>query len=91
MSYISAFEGAVACEARMRGVDGVVCGQIHRPEIREIGGMLYCNNGDLVESQSALAETYDGDPKIVTWHDIHELLTDISTPDEAQIALPLRA
>ena len=73
VSYISAFEEAVAREARMRGVDGVVCGHIHRPEIREIDGILYCNDGDWVESLSALVETYDGELKIVTWHDIHAL------------------
>ena len=73
VSYISAFEEAVAREARTRGVDGVVCGHIHRPEIREIDGILYCNDGDGVESLSALVETYDGELKIVTWHDIHAL------------------
>ena len=73
VSYISAFEEAVAREARTRGVDGVVCGHIHRPEIREIDGILYCNDGDWVESLSALVETYDGELKIVTWHDIHAL------------------
>ena len=71
VSYISAFEEAVAREARSRGVDGVVCGHIHRPEIREIEGILYCNDGDWVESLSALVETYDGELKLINWHDIH--------------------
>ncbi len=91
VSYISAFEEAVAREARMRGVDGVVCGHIHHPEIREIGGVLHCNDGDWVESLSALVETHDGELKIITWHDIHALLTDIATSDKAQIAVPLGA
>ena len=73
VSYISAFEEAVAREARSRGVDGVVCGHIHRPEIREIEGILYCNDGDWVESLSALVETYDGELKLISWHDIHVL------------------
>ena len=76
VSYISAFEEAVAREARSRGVDGVVCGHIHRPEIREIEGILYCNDGDWVESLSALVETYDGELKLITWHDIHSLTAD---------------
>ena len=71
VSYISAFEEAVAREARTRGVDGVVCGHIHHAEIREIDGILYCNDGDWVESLSALVETHDGELKIITWHDIH--------------------
>ena len=39
-----------------RGVDGVVCGHIHHAEIRQIGGVLYLNDGDWVESCSALVE-----------------------------------
>ncbi|MCB2035076.1 MAG: UDP-2,3-diacylglucosamine diphosphatase, partial [Ottowia sp.] len=42
----SDFEEAVAAGARQRGADGVVCGHIHHAEIREIGGVLYCNDGD---------------------------------------------
>jgi UDP-2,3-diacylglucosamine pyrophosphatase LpxH len=45
----------------------VVCGHIHKAEIREIDGTLYCNDGDWVESLSALVETYDGELKIVFW------------------------
>jgi UDP-2,3-diacylglucosamine pyrophosphatase LpxH len=70
VSYINAFEEAVADEARKRGLDGVVCGHIHRPEIREIDGITYCNDGDWVESLSALVETHEGELKIITWHDI---------------------
>jgi UDP-2,3-diacylglucosamine pyrophosphatase LpxH len=70
VSYINAFEEAVANEARRRGLDGVVCGHIHRPEIREINGITYCNDGDWVESLSALVETYDGELAIITWKDI---------------------
>ena len=43
VSYITAFEEALAREARTRGFDGVVCGHIHHAEIRDIGGVLYCN------------------------------------------------
>ena len=51
---IASFETAVATAARKHGVDGLVCGHIHRPEIREMDGILYCNDGDWVESCSAL-------------------------------------
>ncbi len=71
VSFITAFEEAVAREAHKRGLDGVVCGHIHRPEIRDINGVLYCNDGDWVESLSALVETEEGELKIVTWHDLH--------------------
>jgi len=67
VSFISDFEGALADEARRRGFDGVVCGHIHKAEIREIGGVLYCNDGDWVESLSALVETPDGELQLVFW------------------------
>jgi UDP-2,3-diacylglucosamine pyrophosphatase LpxH len=67
VSYISRFEDALAEEARRRGVDGVVCGHIHKAEIREIGGVLYCNDGDWVESLTALIETEEGELRIMTW------------------------
>ena len=67
VSYVSSFEEAVAREVRRRGLDGVVCGHIHHAEIREIGGVLYCNDGDWVESLTALVEHHDGRLEIVDW------------------------
>ncbi|TSE35047.1 UDP-2,3-diacylglucosamine diphosphatase [Tepidimonas charontis] len=67
VSFITRFEEALAREARRRGMDGVVCGHIHRPEMRDIGGILYCNDGDWVESLSALLEHKDGRLEIVHW------------------------
>ena len=69
VSYITSFEVALAREARTRDFDGVVCGHIHQPEIREINGVTYCNDGDWVESLSALVETMDGELKLVYWHE----------------------
>ena len=70
VSYIGAFEDALAREARSRGFDGVVCGHIHQAEIRDIGGVLYCNDGDWVESLTALVEDFDGRLSILRWHDV---------------------
>ncbi len=67
VNYVSDFEGAVAAEARRRGYQGVVCGHIHRPELRDIAGTLYCNDGDWVESLSALVEHMDGRLELVHW------------------------
>lgn len=67
VQFICRYEEALAGEARRRGLDGVVCGHIHHPEIREIGGVLYCNDGDWVESCSALVETESGELKLVRW------------------------
>jgi UDP-2,3-diacylglucosamine pyrophosphatase LpxH len=67
LNYVTGFEEAVAQEARRRGHDGVVCGHIHRAEMRSIGGTLYCNDGDWVESRTALVESYDGTLELVQW------------------------
>lgn len=67
VSYVTDFEVAVASEARARGHDGVVCGHIHRAEMREIDGTLYCNDGDWVESRTALVEHFDGRLELVCW------------------------
>ena len=70
VSYIADFEQIMAREARLRDCDGVVCGHIHKAEIREIDGLLYCNDGDWVESLSALVETPAGELKIIYWTQI---------------------
>ena len=67
LNYVLRFEGAVAAEARKRGLDGVVCGHIHRAEMRDIDGTLYCNDGDWVESLTAIVEHHDGRLQIVQW------------------------
>jgi UDP-2,3-diacylglucosamine pyrophosphatase LpxH len=67
VNYVLSFEGVVAAEARKRGLDGVVCGHIHRAEMREIDGVLYCNDGDWVESLTALVEHRDGRLELVQW------------------------
>lgn len=67
VSFISSFEQALVEAARERRLDGVICGHIHHPELREIEGMLYANDGDWVESCSALAEHDDGRLELVRW------------------------
>ena len=67
VSYVTDFEEAVANEARSRGYQGVVCGHIHRAEMRDIGGVLYCNDGDWVESRTALVEHMDGTLELLHW------------------------
>jgi len=67
LNYVMDFEAAVAREARRRGHQGVVCGHIHRAEMRDIEGTLYCNDGDWVESRTALVEHHDGRLELVEW------------------------
>jgi UDP-2,3-diacylglucosamine pyrophosphatase LpxH len=65
--YIEEFERVAADHAREQGYDGVVCGHIHRANLRRIGGTLYCNTGDWVESCSALIEAPGGDLELLRW------------------------
>jgi UDP-2,3-diacylglucosamine pyrophosphatase LpxH len=67
VEYVSNYEEAVAAEARKRGADGVVCGHIHKAEMRTIDGILYCNDGDWVESCTALVEHPSGQLEIIHW------------------------
>ena len=74
VQYIGSFEDAVAQAARKRGVQAVVCGHIHRAEIRDIDGILYCNDGDWVESCSSLVEDYSGQLRLIDWPTLREEL-----------------
>ena len=65
--FINEFEQVAAGHARVHGYDGVVCGHIHRANIRNIEGALYCNTGDWVESCSALVERSNGDLQLLRW------------------------
>jgi UDP-2,3-diacylglucosamine pyrophosphatase LpxH len=67
VEYVSRYEEIVARAAAARGVDGVVCGHIHHAEIRKIGDILYLNDGDWVESCSALVEDARGNLEILRW------------------------
>ena len=76
--YIGSFEESVAQAARKRGVDAVVCGHIHRAEMREIDGVLYCNDGDWVESCSSLVEDMNGQLRLVDWPQLREQIRAVS-------------
>lgn len=67
--YIARFEAAAAYEAMRRGLDGVICGHIHKAEILSLHGVLYCNDGDWVESCTAMVEHPDGALEILYWAD----------------------
>jgi UDP-2,3-diacylglucosamine pyrophosphatase LpxH len=67
VQFIGKYEEVVAREAAQRGVQGVVCGHIHSAEIREFGSIAYYNDGDWVESCTALTEAKDGTMSIINW------------------------
>lgn len=67
VEFVGNFETAVVRKAKSKNVDGVVCGHIHTPEMRMIDGIHYCNDGDWVESCSALVEHRDGRLELLDW------------------------
>jgi UDP-2,3-diacylglucosamine pyrophosphatase LpxH len=67
VEYVGRFEEAVIQAAEERKVDGVVCGHIHSAEIRPMGKLTYYNDGDWVESCTALVEHHDGRMEILHW------------------------
>jgi UDP-2,3-diacylglucosamine pyrophosphatase LpxH len=75
VKYIANFEQALADEAKRRGVDGMICGHIHRAEITQIDGVLYCNDGDWVESCTTLTEDFNGRLALLRWTETREVLT----------------
>lgn len=70
VSFIGDFEMAVIREAKRRGVDGVVCGHIHHAELRMVDGLTYANDGDWVESLTALVEHGDGRLEVIEWAEV---------------------
>lgn len=70
VEYIGNYEIALAEEARRRQVDGVICGHIHHAEMRQMEGVLYCNDGDWVESCTALVEHETGELEIINWAEV---------------------
>ena len=70
VQFISEFERVLAQEAQKAGVQGVICGHIHHAEMKQYGDVIYMNDGDWVESCTALVEHFDGAWEIVFWADI---------------------
>jgi UDP-2,3-diacylglucosamine pyrophosphatase LpxH len=67
IDFIFQFERNLAAYCKKRGFDGVICGHIHHAEIKEIDGVTYMNDGDWVESCTALVEHHNGTWEIISW------------------------
>jgi UDP-2,3-diacylglucosamine pyrophosphatase LpxH len=79
----------VAC-ARRRKADGIICGHIHHAEMRMIDGILYCNDGDWVESCTALVEHFDGRLELVRWFDQRPSKNGFKKKTEAKVLALVR-
>jgi UDP-2,3-diacylglucosamine pyrophosphatase LpxH len=67
VNFVFKFETTITDYAKKRGFDGVICGHIHKAEIKTVSGITYMNDGDWVESLTALVEHWDGSWQIVEW------------------------
>ena len=88
---IDRFETTLAADAAKRGFDGIVCGHIHHAEMRMVGGVLYCNTGDWVESCTALVEQMDGQLKLLDWAASNNLSFFRSKSPSAPVRVPAPA
>lgn len=71
VNFIGSFESAIVRYSQDKQVQGVLCGHIHSPAVREIGGTTYYNTGDFVESCSAIVEHHDGRLELLTGLYLH--------------------
>jgi len=65
--YIETFQRASLQAAAAAGVDGIICGHIHKADLVERNGLTYCNDGDWVESCTALVEHASGELELIAW------------------------
>jgi UDP-2,3-diacylglucosamine pyrophosphatase LpxH len=79
VDFIFQFEKNLVAYCKKRGFDGVICGHIHHAEIKEIDGITYMNDGDWVESCTALVEHHDGRWEIITWTKENDDVADDTT------------
>ena len=84
------FEDAAVREAQLHGADGIVCGHIHTAERRVIDGIEYCNDGDWVESCTALVEHEDGRLELLDWSRDRERLLGRTGSEAGPNVVPLR-
>ncbi len=89
VAFISRFEQTVAHAVSLKKLDGVVCGHIHTADINNFDGIAYYNDGDWVESCTALVEHADGRMEILHWSD--EVAKRDSRPVIAEVALTVLA
>ncbi|NDB86184.1 MAG: UDP-2,3-diacylglucosamine diphosphatase, partial [Alphaproteobacteria bacterium] len=70
VAYMSDFEVLITDYCHKQKADGVICGHVHRPAIKKIGNIEYMNDGDWVESCTALVEKYDGSWELIVWQEL---------------------
>ncbi len=83
---IDVYEKAAVHEAKRRGLDGVVCGHIHQAEIAMRDDVLYCNDGDWIESCTALAEDDSGHLELIHWTEKRQSVKQLKASNDEVIS-----
>ena len=78
---IEAFENAAIHEAKRQGVDGIICGHIHHPQLKVVDGIVYCNDGDWIENCTALVENDNGRIELIHWSEKQTVLESADITD----------
>jgi len=84
--YFEDYRSAALNEAKQHRFDGVICGHIHHAECTEIEGMIYANDGDWVDSCTAIVETWSGRLSLVEW--LQESRQEVEEPEPVLDAIP---
>jgi UDP-2,3-diacylglucosamine pyrophosphatase LpxH len=80
VSFVDRYEDLLQNLARHRKCDGIICGHIHTPEDKQVGGIHYLNSGDWVESMTAIIEHHDGRMELVRHDEFLESLYETARP-----------
>ena len=67
VNFIGNYENTLSDYAKSNKCDGIICGHIHHPNMRDISGISYLNCGDWVETCSAIVEHQDGTMEVILW------------------------
>ena len=87
VKFISEFEKLVGNYAKQHKVDGIICGHIHHANMQHIDDIHYINDGDWVESCTALVENFDGRLELINWIEKRqELFTENQDVEQLKIA-----
>ena len=67
VKFVSEYEKLVCNYAKQFKVEGIICGHIHHANMQIMNGIHYINDGDWVESCTALVEHFDGKLELINW------------------------
>ena len=70
INFVNRYEAILLNYCVSKKHDGVICGHIHFPVIREDNNIWYMNPGDWQENCSAIVEHVDGTFELVFWNEL---------------------